>query len=454
MQRQTSVEPSARALEVVVTWGASVLDASHVTTGLCTIGPARGTDCFVEGELVPVERYVLARVGPARPLVNIPRAVAGELRLGDAVYSLDELRASGRLEPSPDMPDSHMLGLPPGSACRLRFGAKAILLRPVAALAPPPRFGLFDTRLGRHVVVASVLHGLVGVATAAIPPDPGTLRLDGFARVDRFVEVTVRPDAPREARRAHPLAELPARAEPAPPGPAVAAPAPKRGEPGRPRAVSTPAANPERGRSEARAAADEALRAIERSGGGLFSAGTAVVDPSLLDGAGGPGVGPGDGGPGIASFPRGGGGFDERSQGIAGVPRGPRGPVGDPTRYDRAPTNDARTLRAPDPPRGRVEVVGALDPQDIQRVVRNHVAEYRYCYERSLQKRPDLAGKVVVRFVIGARGDVVSVKTTESTIGDADVGDCLQARIGRWTFPAPRGGGMVTVNYPFVFRPQ
>ena len=51
-----------------------------------------------------------------------------------------------------------------------------------------------------------------------------------------------------------------------------------------------------------------------------------------------------------------------------------------------------------------------------------------------------------------ASGAVVKVIIVESTLKDEDVEACLEKAIMRWKFPAPAGGGIVEVNYPFVFQ--
>ena len=35
---------------------------------------------------------------------------------------------------------------------------------------------------------------------------------------------------------------------------------------------------------------------------------------------------------------------------------------------------------------------------------------------------------------------------------NANVENCLASRIKTWVFPKPKGGGIVIVNYPFVFK--
>jgi hypothetical protein len=56
----------------------------------------------------------------------------------------------------------------------------------------------------------------------------------------------------------------------------------------------------------------------------------------------------------------------------------------------------------------------------------------------------------VVRFVIGANGDVLGAIVTESTLSVPSVGQCVASAMRRWHFPA-HAGGAGTVNYPGVF---
>lgn len=66
-------------------------------------------------------------------------------------------------------------------------------------------------------------------------------------------------------------------------------------------------------------------------------------------------------------------------------------------------------------------------------------------------KNPELSGKVVVKFVISATGSVASATVTESTLDEPSVETCIVNKVKRWVFPEPAGGGIVVVNYPFIF---
>lgn len=96
-------------------------------------------------------------------------------------------------------------------------------------------------------------------------------------------------------------------------------------------------------------------------------------------------------------------------------------------------------------------VLGALDTADIAKVIQPKLAKVEACYVKARKARPELAGKVVLKFVISARGTVDSTAIKSTTLGDAAVEECLAKTIGALKFPAPRGGGIVIVSWPFTF---
>ena len=58
----------------------------------------------------------------------------------------------------------------------------------------------------------------------------------------------------------------------------------------------------------------------------------------------------------------------------------------------------------------------------------------------------------MMTWIIAATGSVAKVKVKESTMRNPAVERCIAAKIKTWKFPAPSGGGIVEVNYPFVLR--
>lgn len=110
-----------------------------------------------------------------------------------------------------------------------------------------------------------------------------------------------------------------------------------------------------------------------------------------------------------------------------------------------------RGTAVPQVRQGKAEVSGSLDKNIIRRIVRAHVNEVRSCYNAGLAKDPALAGKLVVRFELGADGKVTHVEIADDQLSDAAVGACVAKAVERWTFPKSEGG--IVVSYPFEFAP-
>jgi Ca-activated chloride channel family protein len=103
---------------------------------------------------------------------------------------------------------------------------------------------------------------------------------------------------------------------------------------------------------------------------------------------------------------------------------------------------------------GVPQVLGALDPEVVRRIVRAHAGQIRSCFETALSSSPGLRGKVVMNWVVGSDGRVRQVQVGQSQLQSDAVERCLATTIRSWSFPKPRGGGLVVVEYPFTFVPR
>jgi hypothetical protein len=109
--------------------------------------------------------------------------------------------------------------------------------------------------------------------------------------------------------------------------------------------------------------------------------------------------------------------------------------------------------KVPDPILGVASVRGTLDKEIIRRIVRRHLNEVKYCYDQALVKQPKLDGRLVAQFTIAGNGQVIASLKSSSTLGSPAVEMCVVNAIKRWEFPAPTGGGLAIVTYPFTFSP-
>jgi hypothetical protein len=176
---------------------------------------------------------------------------------------------------------------------------------------------------------------------------------------------------------------------------------------------------------------------LEAALGGI--SGTRAADAYGEGGLGLRGAGPGGGGTGIGTLGIGRVGTLGRGTGNAGYGSGAGG-IGQKTDRDVAVSA------------GKPIVLGSLDKEIIRRVVRENQAQIKYCYEKELTTTPGLFGKITMKWVITGTGTVSQAKVEQSDMKSKAVEDCIARKIQTWRFPKPKGGGIVIVTYPFVFK--
>ncbi len=97
---------------------------------------------------------------------------------------------------------------------------------------------------------------------------------------------------------------------------------------------------------------------------------------------------------------------------------------------------------------GRPILDGDLDKAIIKRYIKRSVDRIAYCYEKQLLAKPNLEGTVNVSFYIDPNGNV---KSANGSGVDGAVSSCVAEVISNISFPKPKNGGGVQVNYPFNF---
>jgi hypothetical protein len=101
---------------------------------------------------------------------------------------------------------------------------------------------------------------------------------------------------------------------------------------------------------------------------------------------------------------------------------------------------------------GTARVEQGLDKELVRQVIRRHLEEVRYCYEKELARKPDLYGRVITHFLIAGTGKVMSSAVQSSTMNDPLVDGCIAEAVRRWEFPASPSRSTTIVSYPFVLK--
>ncbi|MCA9538768.1 MAG: energy transducer TonB [Myxococcales bacterium] len=428
-----------RSLEIVAVFRDTVLDVFHLADGeTFTLGGPGARLAHEHPALPPDAPHAIARLAGGVARVEVPAGVEA------AVLSDGNVAAIGT---------AGGFRLLPGHRARIVLGDLTLIFALVDPAAAPRRggMGLLDTPSRRGFAAAIALHAAFLLVAFSMPVDASEMSLDRLDLAERFVVFETRPLTERP--EAHPAITLP----PLPKPPSSGSPdAPEKhlaqqspGAEGK-----TPKASDREGAKQvAQETADAVKVALESELRNAFGPGDSDRLTTALENLNGDPHGDPAGlkpaGPGL-NGPGGPGGFDHGpSLGVNYTTHRPR------PGSKFGPTTDVpeRTTRAPKMPIQKpAEVIGGMDKEEIARAIRQHRNEFRYCYEKQLQSDRDLAGKVMVKFVIGPDGAVQVAQVLESTLGAPAVDECLRTRLTRVQFPPVQGGGYVVVRYPFLFK--
>ncbi|MFN8369342.1 MAG: AgmX/PglI C-terminal domain-containing protein [Bacteriovoracaceae bacterium] len=100
-------------------------------------------------------------------------------------------------------------------------------------------------------------------------------------------------------------------------------------------------------------------------------------------------------------------------------------------------------------------VLGSMDPDIIRRILREHIPQFRYCYQKDLDRtKSEVEGVIDLNFNIGASGSVSKAGVKGSTPISTDVQSCVINVLKGIQFPEPPGRGEVEVRQPINFYPK
>ncbi len=476
------VETADRALEVMVMWGDNaVLVVEHLNpirsfyVGESTDEKGRPTaDYLIASELIGTERMpIVIDVGGSGAVV-IPAGSTGEISVGAERMALADVVASGRAQVCSEMAGAYQFPLPAGATARIQYRGMTFVVRPVNA-GKPVGVGGAGIQWQQHAwtILSFGLHALFLLSMYFMPPGGSALSLDLLNEDSRLAKYLMEPPETIEEETPDWLQNSDADDTEGGKG--------KRhkddeGQMGKEESKKTknkygiegPPDNedPHMAREAAKEQAQNAgiLGVLSQSTGAWnsptspYGQDTALgYDPmSALGALMGDQIGEnfGFGGLGLRGTGRGGGGTGEGTIGLGNVGTiGHGGGGGEGSGYGRGAGGfRGRDAKVPQIRSGNADVRGSLSKEVIRRVIQRHINEVRFCYEQELNQRPDIAGRVTVKFIISPSGAVQASNVENTTLGAARAEQCISQAVRRWTFPAPDGGGIVVVSYPFVLE--
>jgi TonB family protein len=472
------VESANSAVEVVLMWGdSSVLHVEHLSPPRTfTVGEGSEVDYMMESSVLGASSVPVVIGGSGGVAVVVPNDAEGSVRVGDHAMSWADLKAQGKLAPCSGMQNAMQYPLPDGAIATVKYRGLTFVVKSTNAgkkvVSDRPFIAAFLASAATLWVGVSLLvHGIMLVFFYFRPPNPSSLSLDLLSADSRLVEYLMEPPETQEEETPEWLQEEQMDDNEGGTGKRHRDEEGAMGEESSKKTnnrfgIEGPQdnPNPQMAREAAREQAANVgaigvLRAMTGSWNSPTSPYGADVaignDPMSAIGAlMGDQIGSnfGFGGLGLRGTGRGGGGTGEGTIGLGNLGTiGHGGGGGTGSGYGRGAGGlRGREARVPRIRTGNADVRGSLSREVIRRVIQRHINEVRFCYEQQLNARPDLEGRVMVSFIIAPSGAVQSAAVGNTTINNSNVEACIVQAVRRWTFPAPDGGGVVGVNYPFV----
>ena len=98
-----------------------------------------------------------------------------------------------------------------------------------------------------------------------------------------------------------------------------------------------------------------------------------------------------------------------------------------------------------------------INPDEIRRILRDHIPQFRYCYQSELDgnKNPEgVQGRMNFKFSVGGNGRVTKSEIQSEEISSDKVRDCIKNVLHGIQFPVPGSGKSYDVSQPMNFYPK
>jgi hypothetical protein len=446
-------------VELRVLWGDTLIEAGTYRAPSTPVLVGESPKCAfrIAGAELPVAEFPILRHENGDYRVTFARGMTGLLDEKGKRTSLAKLVRDRKAAADDKIEGAYTVGVPRAGAVRIELGSRLAIearARRPMEVKGAPFWERINYQFLNLFLVLFFVQGAFVVATENFPYDTDIVADDLFknpARMAKFIikppEQVILPKGEKKAEESGEAAEKHKGEE----GQMGKKDAPKTNARSAPKAID-PNAKELVKRSGL-------LGAIGRGGGGGLSTifGQGGLGGDLKGAVGnmyGPVVGDsyGLGGLGIRGSGTGGGGSGE-TIGIGGV--GTKGRGGGLGGYGSGAGGLGRKgERDVNISSGTAQVMGSIDKELVRKVIQEHAAQIRYCYEQQLALNPKLSGKVAIKWIINADGSAsgAQVDAGSTTLQDAKVHQCMMSRIVSWEFPKPKGGGMAVITYPWILR--
>ncbi|MBM4388220.1 MAG: energy transducer TonB [Deltaproteobacteria bacterium] len=462
-KKESAFDTGKYFLEATLLWGDELVSLKHFKMGSkITAGETTKSDVFIPEDFLGAKTYDLLKCEEDKFLVNLEsQKVEGDCLLGGKVVTVAELKKKGNLK------DRFFLPLDAEDRCRLKFGPFYLLLS-MAQLPEKPKtpfLAKFNPSENIYTAISLILHLIFLLLISLVPEEQLKALRDPFKQRSQVYKVIQMADLEKklqmiEEAKVEEKIAIDEKDRKNMPSSELSTQQVKKAE-------LTSKLTPEEMRERAKKIAMETgmVSALSNQADLLLqllgAGGTAGTESGIrVIGSKGPGdyYGTLDPFGGTIGGEGGTGGFKGTPGGLGGSSEFGPAKLGMFAELEKGGGGavDVKFTQGGMKPivyTGAATVSGGeLDKETIRRYIQTKMDQIRWCYQQEVQKLPDLAGQINVTFIIDPSGKVVKPEIKSTTMNNASVENCILERVSKWRFPSPKGGGVVKVSYPFIFR--
>lgn len=446
-----------RTLEVVLLWREAVMRVGHYTEAKpITVGDAVKNDFRVAAEGLPVDRYALLQPhDDGEFIVHWTDAMSMEVRDPSGLVlgqkELDDQHLINRGKVAGETDYQYTLGL--NDRVAVQVGEVTFVVQYVSPVRVLQTSFLasIDYYFTKILALSAMAHLFLLLALIFSPVGPSNLEDDLFKNPNRFAKLILKEPEKKPVPKKLELSGSKG-------GGKHKNKEGKFGKPDKPKKDAlaskkgAPRVDPNKREKDRKIALQSGIFKALKGGKGAVSnvfgpGGLGTGVNNALGGLRGASMGDAGGAGGLGSRGTGGGGGGN-SLGIGGLGNGSGRGTGGLGNVDLGGRGKGKYKVIP----GRTITKGCLTQSQVLRVINRVQSQAKYCYEKELNRNPNLAGKVTTRMEISATGAVSWVRVAQSTLANANVEKCLVRVMQRMRFPPCKGGGTAEITYPWIFK--
>ena len=101
---------------------------------------------------------------------------------------------------------------------------------------------------------------------------------------------------------------------------------------------------------------------------------------------------------------------------------------------------------------GEMTITRAISKEDLQRILKQQVHAIELCYQKALEKSPNIQGDVALQLVIDSKGKVTKVHLVSSKLNDKKLEKCIIQKIKGLTFPTLMNVDQIIATVSFILK--